>query len=265
MLNANVQRLCQGDNMLPLIDRGQSDTALVMMHFFGNSHREWLEVIEHLEPEHRCIALDLPGFGDATDHEGFDTCAMADQVEQTIDALGLERVVLVGHSFSGKVAMVLAARRPRWLVSMVLVAPAPAGPQPVSDEEREFQQAFDHSRAQAEAFIDGAIAQSISHARYRDAVDDAMRASPEAWQAWPRHGSREDFSRDVGVLDYPTLIVVGDQDPSLPPQTQRDLVLEQFAAPRLEVIPDHGHLLPMEMPQALAALIDDFARHSSQH
>jgi pimeloyl-ACP methyl ester carboxylesterase len=148
---------------------------------------------------------------------------------------------------------------------MALVAPAPACPQPVSDEEREFQQTFDHSRTQAEAFIDGAIARNISPARYRDAVDDAMRASPEAWQAWPRHGSREDFSRDVGVLDYPTLIVVGDQDPSLPPQTQRDLVLGQFAAPRLEVIPDHGHLLPMEMPQALAALINGFAGHFSQH
>lgn len=245
--------------MLPLIDRGQSDTALVMMHFFGNSHREWLEVIEHLGPEHRCIALDLPGFGDAADIEGFDTRAMADQVEQTINALGLERVVLVGHSFSGKVAMVLAARRPEWLISMVLVAPAPAGPQPVSDEEREFQQAFDHSREQAEAFIDGAIAQDISPARYQDAVEDAMRASPAAWQAWPRHGSREDFSDIVGVLDYPTLIVVGDQDPSLPPKTQEALVLGQFASPRLEVIPDHGHLLPMEMPKALAGLIDDFA------
>ncbi len=245
--------------MLPLIDQGQGDTALVMMHFFGNSHREWLEVIAHLEPDHRCVALDLPGFGDAADREGFDTRAMADQVEQTIDALGLERVVLIGHSFSGKVAMVLAARRPSWLISMVLVAPAPAGPQPVSDEERAFQQAFDHSREQAEAFIDGAIAQPLSPARYSDAVEDAMRASPAAWQAWPRHGSREDFSTEVGVLDYPALIVVGDQDPSLPPETQRALVLGQFASPRLEVIPQHGHLLPMEMPRALATLIDDFA------
>lgn len=245
--------------MLPLIDRGQGETALVMMHFFGNSHREWLEVIERLEPNHRCIALDLPGFGDAADRDGFDTRAMADQVEQTIKEMGLERVVLVGHSFSGKVAMVLAARQPTWLVSMVLVAPAPAGPQPVSDEEREFQQAFDHSREQAEAFIDGAIAQSISAARYRDAVEDAMRASPAAWQAWPRHGSREDFAAEVGVLDYPTMIVVGDQDPSLPPQTQKALVLGQFVSPRFEVIADHGHLLPMEMPQRLAALIDDFS------
>ncbi|WP_457807447.1 alpha/beta fold hydrolase [Kushneria sp. EE4] len=244
--------------MLPLIDRGRGETALVMMHFFGNSHREWLEVIEHLGPAHRCVALDMPGFGDAADRDGFDTRAMADQVEQTIEAMGLERVVLVGHSFSGKVAMVLAARRPKWLVSMVLVAPAPAGPQPVSDEEREFQQAFDHGREQAEAFIDGAIAQPLSPARYRDAVEDAMRASPEAWQAWPRHGSREDFSAEVGVLDCPTLIVVGDRDPSLPPQTQKALVLGQFASPRLEVIANHGHLLPMEMPQRLAELIDDF-------
>ncbi|REC93934.1 alpha/beta fold hydrolase [Kushneria indalinina] len=250
--------------MLPLIDRGQGDTALVMMHFFGNSHREWLDVIEHLGAAHRCIALDLPGFGDAADRDGFDTRAMADQVAQTIEALGLERVVLIGHSFSGKVAMVLAARRPEWLASMVLVAPAPALPQPVSDEEREFQQAFDHSREQAEAFIDGAIAQPLSPARYHDAVEDAMRASPEAWQAWPRHGSREDVSVEVGVLEYPALIVVGDQDPSLPPRTQRELVLGQFAAPRLEIIPDHGHLLPVEMPQALAALIDDFVGHDGQ-
>lgn len=248
--------------MLPLIDRGQGETTLVMMHFFGSSHREWLDVIPHLSADYRCIALDMPGFGDAVAMDGHDVMAMADQVAQTIEALELSRVVLVGHSFSGKVAMVLASRRPQWLASLILVAPSPAGPQPVSDEERSFQQAFDHSREQAEAFIDGAAVHALSPERYSDAIEDAMCASPKAWQAWPRHGSREDFADAVGVLDCPAMVVVGDQDPSLPPDTQRELVLGQLNAPRFEIVTGFGHLLPMEMPASLAGLMRSFL---SQH
>ncbi|MFC0268965.1 alpha/beta fold hydrolase [Kushneria aurantia] len=249
--------------MLPLIDRGEGSPAFVMMHFFGNSHREWLEVIPHLEADYRCVALDMPGFGDAAHETDFDVRSMADRVAQTIETLSLDRVVLVGHSFSGKVAMLLASRRPPWLESLILVAPAPAGPQPVSDAERSFQQAFDHSREQAEQFIDGAIAQPLSDERYRDAVEDAMRASPEAWQAWPRDGSREDYADEVGVLDYPAIVIVGDRDPSLPPQTQRERVLGQLAAPRFEIMPGFGHLLPMEMPAPLAGLMRNFVEKGS--
>ncbi|OHV07685.1 alpha/beta fold hydrolase [Kushneria phosphatilytica] len=244
--------------MLPLIDEGQGEPTLLLMHFFGNSHRDWTEVLPYLTPYHRCIAVDMPGFGDAGPSEALDSVAMADQVEETVRELGLTRVVLVGHSFSGRTAMLLAARQPAWLEALLLVAPTPPGPQPVSEDERNFQLAFDFSREQAEAFIRGAVVQSPSAAAFERAVLDAMRASREGWYRWPRTTYAEDHSAAVGTLNYPVRVIVGDQDPSLPPDVQKRLVMPHFAQGELRIIKQCGHLLPLEIPEQLAAEISEF-------
>ncbi|RKQ96893.1 pimeloyl-ACP methyl ester carboxylesterase [Kushneria sinocarnis] len=238
--------------MLPLIDEGQGEPTLLLMHFFGNSHRDWAEVMPHLTSHYRCIAVDMPGFGDAGLNEALDSVAMADQVEETVRELRLERVVLAGHSFSGRTAMLLAARRPAWLESLVLVAPAPPGPQPVSDEERRFQLAFDFSREQAEAFIRGAVVQPLSEAGFEHAVHDAMRASREGWYRWPRTTYAEDHADTVGRLNCPVRVIVGDRDPSLPPDVQQRLVMPHLEQGELRVIEQCGHLLPLEIPERLA-------------
>jgi pimeloyl-ACP methyl ester carboxylesterase len=84
-----------------------------------------------------------------------------------------------------------------------------------------------------------------------------MRASPAAWRAWVEHGSQEDWSTRVGVLDLPTLIVAGAQDASLGVAIQRRLTLPHFRNATLTVI-EGGHALPLENPQALAAAIEQF-------
>jgi pimeloyl-ACP methyl ester carboxylesterase len=68
----------------------------------------------------RCIALDQRGWGTsiATD-ERYDLSAMADDVEAVTRRFGLARYVLVGHSMGGKVAQIVAGRRPKELVGLV--------------------------------------------------------------------------------------------------------------------------------------------------
>ena len=81
------------------------------MHFLGGSGREWDEVLALLNGQYRTLRVDLPGFGDSADIPGYTVAEMADAVHAAIVAARLRRYVLVGHSMSGKVAMVLA--RPR--------------------------------------------------------------------------------------------------------------------------------------------------------
>jgi len=61
---------------------------------------------------------------------------MADDADAVVRTLGLTRYVLVGHSMGGKVAQIIAARRPEGLAGVVLVAPAPPTPMPMPEAQR---------------------------------------------------------------------------------------------------------------------------------
>ncbi|WP_264297410.1 alpha/beta fold hydrolase [Salinicola avicenniae] len=240
-------------------DSGQGQPTLVLMHFFGSSHHEWTAVISQIASDCRVVTLDMPGFGSAREVSGYDVASMTRHVRETIEAADLDDVILVGHSFSGRIAMTLAAAQPDWLRALVLIAPSPPGPQAISDEEHRFQLDFDFSEAQARAFIDGASAVTLDPTDYQQAVEDAIGANPAAWRAWPTQTYAEDWRERVGRLDTPAWVLVGDLDPSLPPSTQRREVMPHLAAGELEVYPGYGHLLPLEMPARLAQRLEAIA------
>ena len=252
--------------MLPFTRSGETNAGptLVLMHFYGSSRREWTEAQAVLSRYHSCVALDMPGFGDANDwQQGFDMAAMAQHVCDTITDLALDDGILVGHSFSGKVAQIIADQLPDRVRALILVASSPLAPQPDRQEDRAFQAHYAGDRAGAEQFIRSACAHPLPSAIFARAVDDAMRGSRAAWKAWPTAGADEDWSERVGKLSLPTLIVVGDKDPSLPLSLQERMVAPFFTAPRIDVIENAGHLLPMEVPERLSDVIHDFVVHAS--
>ncbi|KTT56906.1 alpha/beta hydrolase [Pseudomonas oryzihabitans] len=247
--------------MLPHSQQGSGSPTFVLLHFLGGSHRTWFPTVPYLDGVHRCVALNTPGFGDAAEVDGYSVAEMADQVDASIRALGLERCILVGHSMTGKVAVVLAARRPEYLTGLILVAPSPPGPQPMSEADRDAQRAYGKSRAEAEAFVDESSAHRLPDAIREVAIADAQRLNLAAWRAWVDHGSREDWSERIPTLDYPVLLVCGADDQQVPgPDEQRRTTLAAFPHSRLEVIPGAGHLMPLQTPQALAPLMLDFAK-----
>lgn len=245
--------------MLPHSQQGQGSPTFVLMHFLGGSHRTWFATLPYLDEHHVCVALDTPGFGDAAQMPGYSVSAMADQVDATIQALGLQRCVLVGHSMTGKVALVLASRRPEYLAGLILVAPSPPGPQPMTDAKRDQQRAYGKTRQEAEDFIDDSSAHRLPDAIREVAIADAQRVNLQAWRAWVDQGSREDWSARIGVLDYPALLVCGADDQQVPgPDEQRRTTLAHLPDNRVEVIPGAGHLMPLQTPQQLSELMLGF-------
>lgn len=87
------------------------EPVLFCLHFLGGSAREWRPLAERLGPHARCVAVDLPGFGDTADHPGGDVAAMVDHVAARIAAEGPSGPWLVaGNSMGAKVALALARR-----------------------------------------------------------------------------------------------------------------------------------------------------------
>ncbi|MGI8959199.1 MAG: alpha/beta fold hydrolase [Bryobacteraceae bacterium] len=246
--------------ILPSNDVGAGDPVILFLHHFGGSARQWTEVITTLAAEHRCVAVDMPGFGEAASLTGFTVEEMVDQLAALIQKQAFARFVVVGHSMTGKVALAFAARQPAGLLGLVLVTPSPPGPEPIEDEAREEMLQSHGTRSGAERLISKITARQLPPDLYECAIEDNLRASPEAWEAWLKRGSYEDWSDRVGTLECPTLIVTGQDDPALPAPLQRRLTVPHLAHARLVDLPNCGHLPPLEAPAALSRVLKEFMR-----
>ncbi|GAA3113846.1 hypothetical protein GCM10020254_70280 [Streptomyces goshikiensis] len=118
--------------------------ALVLLHALGQSAGHWAPVRDALAPGRRVYALDLRGHGRSEWPGRYSLELMRDDVLGFLDALGLDRVELVGHSLGGVVAYLLAAQRPHRVTRLVLEdAPAPLPREPVARVRPEGDLDFD--------------------------------------------------------------------------------------------------------------------------
>lgn len=244
--------------MLPVTRTGAESPTLVLLHFFGGSQREWSATTNILAAHHECITMDLPGFGDAASISGFSVREMLDQVLETIRSLELSRFILVGHSMSGKVALSLAALGEPGSVGLILVAPSPPSPEPIEERNRQKMLGFRRNRADAENYLDGITAKHLAGEVRERAIEDFIRSSPQAWSAWLECGSREDWSKQVGIVECPALVITGETDPSLSAAVQETLTLPHLRHGAIQVISDCGHLPMMEAPEKMAFSIAQF-------
>lgn len=94
--------------------------ALLLIHGAGGRHLDWPAKLRYL-PETTVYALDLPGHAGSAGPGRDSIEAYADEVAAFIEAMGLARVVLVGHSMGGAIALTLALRQMPPVVGLVLV------------------------------------------------------------------------------------------------------------------------------------------------
>ena len=256
--------------MLPYTVTGQNGVAVLFLHFLGGSQLEWLEVTERLAGTHRCVTVDLPGFGDAARISGYSVVEMADSVTELVAHLHLGNYVLAGHSMAGKVCMAVTRRLlsddvgPDPPAGLILVAPSPPSPEPIKDEKRmdmlnslgvRRQRPGTDERKQATRYLHDNIARPLPDEKLQRTIDELLRMNPAAWTAWLEAGSREDWSHRVGVLDIPSLLLSGRDDQGLGPDVQTALTLPHLAQAQ-QVVLACSHLIPLEMP-------DQAARHIS--
>ena len=244
--------------MLPYAKKGDRGPVLVLMHLLGSSKNEWTECVGLLSQNCQCITLDLPGFGDASQLLGYSVEEMVYAVEETLQYLQELEITLVGHSLSGKVAMAIAAGKNVHVSRLILVAPSPPSPEPMTDDARQKMLAMKMDRISATAFLDGITDAPLKGGARELAIDDFIRCSPSAWNAWLEKGSREDWTQRVGIVTCAALVITGANDPSLSAEVQQQTTMVSLADGRIEVIPECGHLLPLEAPDKLASLISSF-------
>lgn len=239
---------------------GEPAPTLVFLHYWGGSSRTWDRVTGELSARYPTVAVDHRGWGESdAPAEGYTIADLANDAHGVIDALNLRRYVLVGHSMGGKVAQLLASRRPRGLQGVVLVAPSPPSPTVIPDAQRDAMSGAYATRESVEWVLDNVLTASPLDAAAREqAIADSLRGAPPAKAAWPAAGMLEDIVAEVAAIDVPVAVIAGERDQVDPVDTLRAELLPRIAGARLHVVPETGHLSPLEAPVALAALIDRF-------
>ncbi|WP_263381552.1 alpha/beta fold hydrolase [Granulicella arctica] len=246
--------------------------TLILMPFLGGTQREWTEVVEPLSKTHRCVTIDLPGFGEAASISGFSVGEMTDALLEVLASLNLERYLLIGHSMSGKLTAVMARRIVDGTTSLplptglVLIAPSPPGPEPMSDSKREQMLAAfanrdntDDNLKHARKYIEDNISRVIPAVVFDRSVEDVLHMNTAAWTAWLDSGSKEDWAERVGTISLPTLVIAGDDDGALGPAVQQKLTQPHFPESHMIAVVSN-HLITFQAPDELTALITNFLK-----
>jgi pimeloyl-ACP methyl ester carboxylesterase len=207
------------------------------------------------------IATDHRGWGQSdAPASGYTLTDLAADAQGVIDALRLQRYVLVGHSMGGKVAQLIASRRPSGLAGLVLVAPSPPSPMHLPLEARQGMVAAYASRDSVIATVTEVLAaKPLSADDLETVVQDSLRGAAPAKAAWPLVMSQEDITAQVGAIDVPTIVIAGELDRVDSISTLQAEVLTRVPHAALHRLPGTGHLSMLESPKLLARIILDFA------
>jgi pimeloyl-ACP methyl ester carboxylesterase len=249
-------------NQLPHYERrGGTGATLVFLHYWGGSGRTWAPVISAL-PGRDALTLDFRGWGRSRALPGpYDLRRLAADTRDVLSAAGVSDFVLVGHSMGGKVAQLIAATGPAGLRGVVLVASAPAKPAAsiVADYQEALSHAYDSEQSVADARDHVLTATELPGALKAQVVEDSLASNADARREWPLHGIAEDVRADARRVRVPALVVAGGHDQVEPESVLRANLLPYLGDAEFAVLPEAGHLIPLEAPDRLAALISAFS------
>jgi pimeloyl-ACP methyl ester carboxylesterase len=238
--------------------------VLVLLHGFLGKASCWQPLMAQLP--HRCIALDLLGFGQSSKPKlRYDVALEVAFVHAVLQSLQIEQVCLVGHSFGGWVAAAYALAYPAQVQGLILAAPAG-----IRDDS--FCGRYDHLRPLLwpTPVIDAALwaAQPLARLAQRRSQLDQLRwfrrelmAEPAACSFLLDRLRPEDaidtVESQIQGITAPTLVLTGDRDDTIP-LWHCQTYAERIPQAQLTVFPDADHALPQDHADKMAAAIQAF-------
>jgi pimeloyl-ACP methyl ester carboxylesterase len=245
---------------------------LVLISGLGYSLWQWHRMAPYLQEHFQVITFDNRGVGGTDKPAGPYTASMlAGDTAGLLDALGIERAVVMGHSMGGFIAQAMALEHPQRVSKLILASTNFGGPRhvPVTPEALAIltdthsdpltrlkngivvSTAPDFAEKQPELiqkWLDWRGANPLNVAGYQAQMAIGMALLAEAAA----------FENRLLSISVPTLILFGAHDKVVPP-TNADLLAKQIPGSQVHILPDAGHFFPLEVPEEAARVIIQFA------
>ena len=257
-------------NRIHYVEQGSGPRTVLLVHgLTGVLQNFTYAMLGELARDCRVIAIDRPGSGYSRRplRSSASLAVQADVIAGLIDALQLDRPVVVGHSLGGAVALATALRHPDKISALALIAPLsrmPAGGPPgifasltirwhwlrwlfawtlmlplaARQRERIMQTAFGPEAVPAHFALRGGGAQAMRPSNHIAASRDLVALEP----VLPR------LQEGYEDLQLPVHILYGWGDRILDPQEQGRVLADQLPKGELELV-EGGHMLPLTQPQ----------------
>ena len=251
------RRLIGGPKGRLRVDDGGSGPAVPALFVHGGAAdlTHWSAQLAHLRQARRAVALDLRGMGgsDRPRDGDYSLAGMAEDVHAVAETLGLERLVLVGHSYGGGVISAYAARHPERLAALVYVDCWGLPWNPAPHEREELEEGFRPESFAAftqrwfQALLEGA------RERTRRAVMQGLRRTPREVLVGTTVGALGFDPRQALAGYAGPIFAVGAEGSDGPRAAQRALPVADF-----RILKGASHWLMMDRPEELDAALDGF-------
>ena len=240
---------------------------LILLHAGVADCRMWDDQFAVFAEQYRTIRFDLRGFGQSTMPEG--QFSNHEDVAGLLDFLQVDKAIVVGLSYGGKIALDFALAYPQRVKALVLAAPSVGGSQP---SERILQFWEEEEAAIEQQDWDTAVALNLrlwvdGPHRQPDEVNPEVRQKVGQMQREIFQMEIPENIEEIGLepvahgrvaeITAPTLVLVGDLD--LPEKVEQAAWLAaEIPQAQQAIIPGVAHMLNMEKPALFNKLVLDF-------
>lgn len=243
------------------VEQGDRDgPAALMLHGYTDSHRSFDLLRPHLPESWRVIAMTQRGHGRSDKPQtGYAVTDLAADVPALLDALGIARAIVVGHSMGAAVALHAAAAYPDRVAGLVLIGGFADYDKPAVEElsgaVNAFTDAVDPEFVLA--FQESTIATMIPQRFLDVVVGESLRVPPHVWREALRGQVEADILGAAKACSAPALLMLGQHDAFVPLADQFKL-REALGSSRLFTLAGVGHSPHWERPEEVAARVVAF-------
>jgi len=241
----------------------ESGAPVVLVHGLLTSGEVWAPVAPWLPPGRRLVAPDLRGHGGTKGAAADVTLeALVDDLVDLLDGLAVERAVLVGLSLGGLVCLRAALRQPERAEGLALVA-TPLAAETAESRARRLGTLEAMSRLGNRRVLRGMAAWLFgptTRRRFPETVERWLDALEAADPAAIRRTSQAALDRPdarpwLAQIGVPTVLVLGGEDALVPAGPESERAARALGVD-LRVVPEAGHLVPLEQPEALGRTLE---------
>jgi branched-chain amino acid transport system permease protein len=253
--------------------QGEGKVPIVFIHGNFGSWRHWMPALDSLADNYTCYAPDFRGCGDSSAPVGsYDIETLSYDILSFADALELDQFHLVGHSLGGAVAQELAGTSPERIITLTLLAPAPA--EGLKSLEKVSTSGSTFSATNVFQFFDNiGLRKTIHRASFKKTMpvlrnnkayldiitEDAVKMDIKAFDGFLKALKTWRGTECLKNLNMPVLIIHGDLDSVVPLQPLKNMQ-QHIKGCKFHTFHGIGHAPQMENPEAFNKLLTAFLR-----
>lgn len=245
-----------------ILERGSpSGLPVLLLHGVTDSCRAFEPMMRALPPSLRVVAPSMRGHGGSDAPEsGFGPKDMAADVARLLDALEIDRAIVLGHSMGGSVALRFALQHPGRTLGLMLVGACARwrGNVEFDGLARDVEALRDPiDEGFVRAFQESTVARPVPAAFMDGAIRESLRVPARVWREAFRALAAEDVTAELGRIGVPVVLICGERDDLA--RAQQALLREGLRGSAMMLQAGAGHAPHWEDPSHAAGLLADFA------